>query len=263
MTETACISVDVEREFSSGPAQIGNRVEQILGLFEEYRVRATFFVSGDLVCQNPGWLRDAAERHEVAAHGYEHRNLRTLGRAGLEREIRRVQKAFEKAGLECRGFRCPYLIIPEGLGAILSRNRFCYDSSRLSSPFSPQSLRYPLSKHQIVGIEEVPLQVLSPLRFPLNLSFLRLAGPGNIRRILPARVRTFYFHQWELNPRKDIEGYSLRKQFLFNLGDGAVLILRRLFEILKERRVRYVCCDEAASGQTGTNINHSSGRPRI
>jgi len=264
----ACISVDIEREFLRNDAEIWTTTERILSLFETYGIRATFFVTGEIADRSGGLIEALGEHHEVAAHGYRHRNLKALTRAELEREVGLTRRAFDRTGARCRGFRCPYLIVPAKLSEVLAAHAFRYDSSRLASPFSPESLLYPFRKEAVRDLPEIPLQTFSFLRFPLNLSVLRLMGRRGWKRLLPAKVQTFYFHPWELCETKDLEGSPWRTKILVNTGAVAVEILHAFFDILRTRETRFITCDEFVRenqgfGQSGRNIIHSSGRARI
>lgn len=268
MRNAACISVDIEREFLRNDAEIWTTTERILGLFETYGIRATFFITGEVAERSGGIIKALAERHEVAAHGYRHRNLRALMRAELEREIGLTRRAFDRTGARCQGFRCPYLIVPAKLSEVLSNHEFRYDSSRIESPFSIESLLYPFQKETVRDLPEIPLQTFPLFRLPLNLSVLRLMGLRHWRRLLPAEVRTFYFHPWELCEAKNLEGSPWKTKLLVNTGETAIEILHAFFEILRTSETRFITCDEFVRenqgfGQRGRNIIHSSGRARI
>src|SRR5438105_827305 len=59
--------------FDDGPDPVST--PRVLDVLEELNVRATFFLVGEQVRRSPALARDVLARgHEVACHGYHHRN---------------------------------------------------------------------------------------------------------------------------------------------------------------------------------------------
>ncbi len=99
--------------------------------------RATFYVSGSLTGQSHDGqpqitldgLRSLAEDgHEIGCHTYSHTNVRSIGKAGLQEDIRRNDILFEKClpNQHTQNFAYPYAI--SGLQArkeLLKRFRTC------------------------------------------------------------------------------------------------------------------------------------------
>ncbi|MGN3393784.1 polysaccharide deacetylase family protein, partial [Enterococcus sp. 125944] len=73
-------------------------------------VKATFFMLGQMVDQNPDVAKQVHdEGHEVASHSYSHPQLNTLSTDELQREINKTNKAIFKAtGVLPRNIRPPY-----------------------------------------------------------------------------------------------------------------------------------------------------------
>ena len=128
MSNLSCITIDVDRINQFDSEKTRNLFEIILDLFSDYGVRGTFFICGESVTEHQDIIKWIAKDHEVAAHGYFHRNLRRIKTHELRQEIRMAHEAFERIGVECVGFRCPHLVVPPHLGQILSENEFIYDS---------------------------------------------------------------------------------------------------------------------------------------
>jgi len=244
MSHEICITVDLELEFMKNDAAFREKTLEILALFFKFGIKATFFVSGDAAEKHRELIHRISAGHEIAAHGYHHRSLRRLNEQDLEDEIRRTRDVFTKTDVACRGFRCPFLIIPRRLGPVLKENGFLYDSSLLGSPFSMESFLYPFSPGSIEGIKEIPIQTVTPLKIPFNLSSLRLFGAKNLPRLLPDVPRMFYFHPWELNEKEDLCGRPFRKRMLVNTGKKAGKILECLFNLLMERDTAFLTCTD-------------------
>lgn len=107
---------------------------QVLSLFRERKVSATFFVLGYIAEAFPDLVREIADHgHEVAAHGHSHIPLRQLTPEAVREDIRRsVELLTELTGKPILGFRAPeFSILRENLDVleILSDSGLKYDSS--------------------------------------------------------------------------------------------------------------------------------------
>jgi hypothetical protein len=279
MNKLTCITVDVDRINQFNSEKVRTLTETILDLFSQYGVRGTFFICGESVSDNQDIIQWIAEDHEVAAHGYFHRNLRRIGTQELRQEIRMAHEAFERIGIECVGFRCPHLVVPPYLGQILSENEFLYDSSQIDSLFVAYRLVFPFKKINVDGIMEIPIQTFTALKLPLSLSALRLLGPTRFTKHLPDTVDHFYFHLWEFDRMGPNSGettwktntaHQLRmKQNLFrgywdfmtgqptspadltgrNTGEDAIKIVHTLLNELAQRGTKFVTCADWAKAR--------------
>lgn len=82
--------------------------ERILDVLREKEVRATFFVLGRSVETYPALVeRTVQEGHEIATHGYSHRNMARLSAEECRQEWERTEKA-----LSARGIAKPTLFRP-------------------------------------------------------------------------------------------------------------------------------------------------------
>jgi hypothetical protein len=276
MSNLTCITVDVDQINQSDSIRVRNHIETILDLFSEYGVRGTFFICGESVIEHQDIVKWIAQDHEVAAHGYFHRNLRGLNFHELKQDIRMTQEAFQRIGIECIGFRCPHLVIPPNLGQILSEHGFLYDSSQANSLFVAQKLVYPFRKMEVNGIIEIPIQTFTALNLTLSLSSLRLLGPTRFVKYLPETVNHFYFHLWELDKMgstshvtslRDNTVHQVRMKYDLlrgywhfvtgrsttpadltgrNTGENAINIIHTLLGQLVQKGTRFVTCGEWA-----------------
>ena len=279
MSNLSCITIDVDRINQFDSEKVRDLFDIILDMFSEYDVRGTFFICGESVSENEDIIKRIAKDHEVAAHGYFHRNLRRLDTLELKQEIRMAQEAFERIGVACVGFRCPHLVVPPNLGQILSENEFIYDSSLVDSLFVAQKLVFPFIKINVDGIFEIPIQTFTALKLPLSLSTLRLLGPTRFIDHLPETINHFYFHLWEFdNMRRSSQESSWRgntvhqvrmKQNLLrgfwnfmtgqptspadltgrNTGEDAIKIVHILLNELAQKGTDFVTCAEWAKAQ--------------
>jgi hypothetical protein len=279
MSNLSCITIDVDRINQFDSEKVRNLFEIILDMFSEYGVRGTFFVCGESISENQDIIKWIAKDHEVAAHGYFHRNLRKLDTHELRQEIRMAQEAFERIDVACVGFRCPHLVVPPNLGQILSENKFIYDSSQVDSLFVAQKLVFPFIKINVDGILEIPIQTFTTLKLPLSLSTLRLLGPKRFVNHLPETINHFYFHLWEFdNMRRSCQESSWRGNTIHqvrmkrnllrgfwnfmtgqptspadltgrNTGEEAIKIVHILLKELAQKGTNFVTCAEWAKAQ--------------
>ena len=81
----------------------------ILDVLREHQVKATFFLLGKNIEQEPELLaRLAAEGHELASHGYSHRKLHRLGRQELEQELAKTEALLGRSSGRRPAFRPPH-----------------------------------------------------------------------------------------------------------------------------------------------------------
>jgi polysaccharide deacetylase family protein (PEP-CTERM system associated) len=219
-------------EWEGLESRVCRNTERLLALFDEHRVRATFFVLGWVAERSPSLVRQiVAGGHEVACHSYGHRLVYDLGRAQFRDDVRRAKGVLEAAGgVPVLGYRAPsYSITPKSLWAldVLIEEGFVYDASifpihhdRYGIPLSP---RHPYTVAREAGtLVEVPASTvrLGPLNLPI-------AGGGYFR-ILPygwtrwgidrlnrseGQPAIFYLHPWEIDPDQPRLGTSWLGRF--------------------------------------------------
>ena len=100
-------SRSVALTFDDGPDDC---LEDFLDALDEAGAKATFFVVGEQVGRDPGWLRETVARgHEVAVHCYRHRNHLRLTPGRTISDMRRSGALIEDvSGRPTRFFRPPY-----------------------------------------------------------------------------------------------------------------------------------------------------------
>ena len=93
--------------FDDGP---GIHTPRLLNALSARNVPATFYVLGQQVTARPEIAaRIVAEGHEIASHGYTHRNLAGMSAAGVRSELSRTNQAiFQATGVIPTTFRPPF-----------------------------------------------------------------------------------------------------------------------------------------------------------
>jgi len=204
-------------------ARYGQRMEDatrwLMDQLAEHRVRATFFILGELGRDHSGLMRDlAGAGHEVASHGWDHRRLQHLTPVAFREDLRRSRDVLEQStGRAVVGYRAPtFSVVRETSWAIdiLAEEGMKYDSSiypvRHDRYGVPDAPRGPFVVHGSRG------QMLELPPATLGLGSLRVpTGGGGYFRLLPTwllersltqaahddpPVAMLYFHPWEFDP---------------------------------------------------------------
>jgi polysaccharide deacetylase family protein (PEP-CTERM system associated) len=226
------LSVDVEDWFQVGAFEsvierddwnslvdrVERNVREILDLFDEAQVKATFFALGWVAKRHGGLMREIVARgHELASHGWDHGRVFRMDRATFAADISRARKVLEDAsGVPILGYRAPSFSIDHRTPwAFMELVEQGYTYSSSVAPVS----------HDHYGWGEAPRFAFRPLpwaplvEIPVTTAMFagkRLAaGGGGFFRVIPygftrwairqvnareGRPAVFYFHPWEIDP---------------------------------------------------------------
>lgn len=236
------LSVDVEEYFhahnlknvaprsqwSSLPSRIEYSTNKTLELFDEYSVKATFFILGYIARRHPGLVKEIAQRgHEIASHGYMHNLAFKQTPKAFLRDIRTSKQLLEDiSGCAVYGYRAPSF-------SVSPKNKWAYDAIAEANYMYDSSL-YPIyhptygNKTETVSPFKIKQQGASErelLVCPLAVSRISLfnknyhlpAAGGAYWRLLPKayliwtlkrineqehRPFVCYFHPWELDVKQ-------------------------------------------------------------
>jgi polysaccharide deacetylase family protein (PEP-CTERM system associated) len=206
-------------DWASMPSRVERNTDRLLALFDECKVRATFFILGWVGERCPDLVRSvAAQGHEIASHGYAHRLVYDQTLHAFRDDVRRAKALLEAvSGRRVVGYRAPsYSITSRSLWAldVLLEEGYEYDASifpiRHDRYGIPVSGRRPYRIRRQVGtLVEVPGSTtrVGQLNLPVaGGGYFRLLpywwtrwGISRINRLerLPA---IFYLHPWEIDP---------------------------------------------------------------
>tara|TARA_R110001606_G_scaffold105716_3_gene230032 strand:- start:22975 stop:23868 length:894 start_codon:yes stop_codon:yes gene_type:complete len=226
------MSVDIEDWFQVGAFetvinradwdQLEHRVERnthdVLALFDEAGIKATFFILGWVAERYPALMRQIADAgHEIANHGYDHARVFTLSPEQFRADLDRSRKIIEDtSGQQVIGYRAPSFSIDQRTPwahEILAEEGYTYSSS--VAPIN----------HDHYGWADSPRFAWKPVGqsdfIELPVTTVKLgkrafaAGGGGFFRLLPyalydrsirkmqrddAHGAIFYFHPWEIDP---------------------------------------------------------------
>jgi peptidoglycan-N-acetylglucosamine deacetylase len=224
------LSVDVEEWYHNcwvpeyvDPARRGRLVEeldrllpQMLERFESLRVRATFFVLGEVARRLPATIRALARAgHEVACHGDLHLRANERSPGEFRRDVLRAKGCLEDlVGAPVVGFRAPEWSLRSASNPrlrVVAEAGFRYDSSLMPAPGAGGrgNPTGPVRCSWSDGVEllEIPPLVWGgPLRLPAGGWCGRVAGAerlrGAVRRVAArGELPLLVVHPWELVSR--------------------------------------------------------------
>ena len=239
------LSVDVEDWFQVGAfetviareawegleCRVEANCERVLELFAAHGIKATFFTLGWIAERYPATIKAiAAQGHEVASHGWDHKRVFTLNPSSFADDLRRTRETLEGiTGQPVTGYRAPSFSID-------ARNPWAHEvlvehGYRYSSSVAPVA-------HDHYGWPEAPRFAFRPvagsplIEIPVTTAEVAgrrfAAGGGGFFRVLPyalsrwairqvnareGRPAVFYFHPWEVDPEQPrVAGAPLRSR---------------------------------------------------
>lgn len=274
------LSVDVEDWFHVGAFEeviergtwdaqadrVERNCDQILEMFAEAEVSATFFTLGWVAERHPALLRRiAAAGHELASHGWDHARVFRMDAKSFGADLERSRRTIEDAaGVRVTGYRAPSFSIDHRTPwayMVLAEQGFEYSSS-----VAPVA-------HDHYGWRDAPRFAFKPLpwsdliEIPVTTAEFagrRLAaGGGGFFRVLPygfsrwairqvnrreGRPAVFYFHPWEIDPGQPRVGNAPLKSRLrhYSKLDGMADKLRQLVHDFPWGRMDVLARREAA-----------------
>src|SRR5689334_13985170 len=206
------------RDWERQQPRIEHNTNRLLDLLAAAHVSATFFTLGWIASRNPRLIRRiAAEGHELASHGSDHRRVDQQSQHEFRSDVRRSKAVLEDiSGTQVIGFRAPTFSVGRRtpwFHNIIAEEGFQYSSSV-----------YPV-RHDLYGEPKAPRRPFCPVPgfIEIPLTTVRLLGRnfqaagGGYFRLLPytmsrqmlRKAQTelgtpciFYIHPWEIDPEQ-------------------------------------------------------------
>lgn len=210
-----------QHEWDEHPLRVEDNTYKLLDLFDEYQVKATFFILGWVAERQRDLVLEIARRgHEVASHGYSHQLVYNQTPEVFQQETVRAKSILEDIIQQpVLGYRAAsYSITKKSLWAldILAESGFVYDSSifpvrhdRYGMPDTPEH-PYHLKTPAGYSIIEFPLSTAKILNYRLPVAgggyfrlypyWLSKVGLKQINR--QQKPFIFYLHPWEVDPEQ-------------------------------------------------------------
>lgn len=256
-------------EWSGRYDYLSDPVDRVLDLLDEFGIKATFFVVGDVVDNYPGLVEKISGRgHNIGCHGLHHTTVvdPDSREAKFTREefSDRVQTAREKlesaSGQNVVGYRAPNAYVTGWMLDELEDLGFRYDSSVSrnslynktdaeldkidSTPYVPQyGDLTPGGERPFVEFAW-PYYKLGPIRIPTaGGSLVRLFGrrvlSKGLRQSLERGPTVFYFHPLEIcrESLPDIGNSRRRPGYWMFKGETAERRIRRILDDMGDARI--------------------------
>ena len=222
--------------------------EKLLKIFDEYNVKATFFVLGTVAETFPALIKEIQKQgHEIATHGYGHKLVYKQTQEEFKKDLKKSIDIIENITKEkVVGYRAPYFSITDkSLWAIeiIKELGFVYDASI----FPLKRKLYGTNKQiNIQGFGEFPTSKISfcGVEFPFaGGGYLRLYPYWLTKWAMnklnsqgkPAMV---YIHPYEIDS-EDTQDYKLSK----NLKTKIILLKQNLFRQKTEYKLNCLLRD--------------------
>lgn len=251
------MTVDVDPPFSSSQNFIIIKgVTYLLDLFEEYAIKATFFVPSIVAKNFPDVIKEVARKgHEIACHGLEHRPEE--GTLGVNKQIYMIKTATKViesiTGIKPVGFRAPLFKANNNCWIALQKNNYIYDSSLIGFPhvgkrriclqMKPLRVRIHNStaEHPKSSLFELPVSTNPLLPFPLGGGWFRIFGLewakiGIKMNFLSQTPVVFYIHP------KDIVEVRTPGLFWYNYRNTAngLRMLSKIINYVKKCKAEFL-----------------------
>lgn len=196
--------------------RLENTIDWILETLSTEGTKATFFILGWTAEKLPHIVqRIAAEKHELASHGYNHELIPHLTSSEFKADVERSKKFIEDlTGKAVLGYRAPSFSITDEAIDVLIDLSFTYDSSL-----------FPTVMHEHYGkltrylVQSAPVFEMKKGFYQIRMSYLPFLGlkfpwagggyfrlypytlfKAGVKRIAKSqKVFNFYIHPWEFD----------------------------------------------------------------
>jgi polysaccharide deacetylase family protein (PEP-CTERM system associated) len=202
-------------------SRVCGSTDRLLEIFDQAGVRATFFVLGWVAERFPELVaRIAAQRHEIASHGFAHRLVYDQTTDEFRDDVRRAKQLLESIiGTAVNGYRAPsYSLTPRSLWAldVLIEEGYLYDASIF--PIYHDRYGIPSAQRGVHRIHRSGGAIVEAPASTVRCAGVNLpiAGGGYFRLLPYAWTRwgiahrndaerspaIFYLHPWEIDPEQ-------------------------------------------------------------
>jgi peptidoglycan-N-acetylglucosamine deacetylase len=197
---------------------------QLLSMFKEEGILATFFTTGDVARRYPETVKAIVQHgHELGCHGDSHRKFIDLNPEEAQQEIEDSTKTLRHY-FPVSSFRAPNLVFPQAYLKFLEANEYRLDSSE-----AKYKAAYYRRQKIATRLTRIPASITSSvLRLPKKIRFFwfsRLKSPA-----------VLFVHPWEF---VDFTQTDLRLDCRFKTGQPALDCLRENIRFFKKRGAQF------------------------
>jgi len=249
------VSVDVEEDLNQKTFHGVENLDKVLKVFKQFNIRATLFVTGEVLELYYDKVIKWSKNHEIACHGYYHVPLYKLSISERRDQLRKFNQLYEDIlGTKPKGFRAVQLIIDTFQLKLLEDLGFVYDSSVVpqrclfrkrpsylgKAPSEPYHPSY--DNHLVKGTMKILEIPVSRLLFgiPLQGTWIRLIGVKPYRLLLALKKPNFIsltMHSWDC--------IRYKGPYSKNSGDNFLVMLKEVLKMLSNYYNFQSCLDVA------------------
>lgn len=182
----------------------------ILDSLSKYNIKATFFVSGELIDLYKDLLYNIVNQgHEIAVHGFTHRlEHEKLSKKELYKEIKIAKESVQKIEPNVIGYRTPQFRFNPFLYEVLDELGFEYDSSISTSPFSKKIEK---NYKNNTNIYDFYIKPWSIFKIPSGLIWISRFGFSNfLKNVSDNNEIIIYGHPFDFIKKKYNSKVSLK-----------------------------------------------------
>lgn len=246
--EKFILTFDIEPDF--GKLNTYNNIKilpNVVRFLDHYNIKATFFVTCDVIEKFPSMIKKLSKKHEIACHGYRHDNLTKMDINTVTEELSKTKKVFdEKLNIDPIGFRTPFFSVNEKILEVLSRTGYKYDSSIVPGflPGRYSNLNTEAKPYYILkNLIEIPISRIGII--PLGTTWLQFFGYtffNFLFQMHKSEQPVMYSHMNEFSSVK-VELDPFRRLFYRRRGSKALSEFKKFLKELRNRYEFFSCKD--------------------
>ena len=237
-------SIDVEPDLDKGSFLGVEKLDSVLKIFDDYNIKLTLFVTGDVIEKYPEKVLAWSQKHEIACHNYRHEPLDKLDAETREKYLNKFVEVYTNLlNFYPTGFRAVQHIIDDNQFKLLEKYGFKYDSSIVSDyplllnykGFQGKSPVLPYYKDKVL---EIPFSTLLG-GFMLYGTWIRYfpnAITKNLIGLKNYEIINLGLHPWD--------AISYKGRLDRNSGDVFLKKLKNIVECLQEKQYKFLCGQE-------------------
>jgi len=256
-------NVNHDPEEANLKVKVEEGIERLIGVFRKHKVKATFFVTGEMARKHANIIKSILDNdHELACHGLFHeknefvKDLKSQ-RHSIEVSTRIIE---ELSGTNPTGFRAPCLRVNDVTFALLSKYGYIYDSSIVST-FIPGYYGYPgahtkpypvfnfTKDNNSNNFLEIPVSVNPLIPLPLSAAWMRNLGSFWVKFGVKLNFDfgnpvVFYVHPRDVLDLPRVKGIPWH--LYRNVGHSTIKLLEDIFEYVKKNDAKFITAETLA-----------------
>lgn len=119
------------RQYGYNSKKMQKRLDEFVATLREFNSGATFPITGAALARNPGVIEKYQSTNiEFALHGFYHIDHSGDSLDHFETQLSDAQEIFKSRGINCSGFRFPYLRFSQEALSSVKKAHFSYDGSQ-------------------------------------------------------------------------------------------------------------------------------------